>query len=113
LNNRTDLDTTQVSDNSRLFVCCASDKDGSTDIVRNIFSILKNGSLYIGGRITGQQDPSNLPDQIDISNAGILITSDGRLMMDFANIVGSNEKGLTEYIAEAITTNNDALKKIM
>lgn len=113
LNNRTDLDTTQVSDNSRLFVCCASDKDGSADIVRNIFSILKDGSLYIGGRITGQQDPSNLPDQISISNAGILITSDGRLMMDFANIVGSNGRGLTEYIAEAISNNNTALQTMM
>ena len=34
-------------------------------------------------------------------------------MMDFANIVGSNGKGLTEYIAETISNNNEALQTMM
>lgn len=114
LNNKTDLQSSDVSDDSRLFVCCASDRDsGGRATIRNIFSILKDGSLYIGGQINGQQDPTDLPDQISISDAGIYIDRNGQLIMDFNHIIGGDGKDLTEYIAQEIATNNDALRPLM
>ena len=68
-------------------------------IVRNLFSILKDGSLYIGGQIDRQYDPSLLDDQITISGAGIYISNEGALQMDFNNIQGTRGEKLTDYIA--------------
>ena len=67
-----------------MFTCCSSSGGGE---LNNILSILKNGSLYIGGSIRNQYDTSGLADKIEIANAGIYIDNTGRLTMDFGNII--------------------------
>jgi len=85
-----------------LFTCCSSSGGGE---LNNILSILKNGSLYIGGTIRNQYDTSGLADKIEIANAGIYIDNTGRLTMDFGNIIGSTGDSLTEYIGKQIAAN--------
>lgn len=113
LNNKIDLGGNSQDENgksSRLFTCCSSGGEGE---LNNILSILKNGSLYIGGSIDGQYDTSNLEDKIKINNAGILITSDGKLVMNFEFIKGADGGSLTDYIGKQIANSQDGLTALM
>ena len=113
LNNKIDLGGNSQDENgksSRLFTCCSSGGEGE---LNNILSILKNGSLYIGGSIDGQYDTSNLEDKIKINNAGILITSDGKLIMNFEFIKGADGGSLTDYIGKQIANSQDGLTALM
>lgn len=76
----------------RMFVIAAQSKDQITNnkIYRNILSVLKNGSLYMGGEIQGEYgqvlDLNNigyLPDKIRISNPNLILTGDGRIFCDW------------------------------
>lgn len=102
INNTSDL-TKPSGKQSRLFVCCKN--DGSN--VRNIFSILKNGNLYIGGEIKSANavkdfSAMTLPNDISVDGAGIEI--DGNtLRIDFNNIQNKGGMGLGNYIDEQLT----------
>ena len=113
LNNKTDLtaDVKPIEGKaSRLFTCCSSKSDGT---INNLFSILKDGQLHIGGIIDDEQDATNLNDQISISGSGIYIdASDGTLKMDFNRINGSDGTPLTTYIADMISQESSALQTL-
>lgn len=80
LNNRISaaLDRQKVGEYERLFSCVTADytedADSETGIINNIFSILKNGELYIGGKVCGTNDQplsgntslKNLPNEIKV-----------------------------------------------
>ena len=93
----------EISDTDRLFVSCK--KDGNS--LKNIFSILKGGQLYIGGDIVAGFNGkiNELENQISIENAGIYIDAQtGMLTMDFDNIMGNDGSNLTDYIAAKISS---------
>ena len=110
LNNKSDFgeEATTDTETSRLFVCCA----GSQGEVRNIFSVLKDGSLYIGGIINNEDDPTMLSDKISIREAGIFIDKDGNLKMDFTSILSPTGGSLPEYIVEQIQKEGRALQSL-
>ena len=110
LNNKSDFGEEATTDTeiSRLFVCCA----GSQGEVRNIFSVLKDGSLYIGGIINNEDDPTMLSDKISIREAGIFIDKDGNLKMDFASILSPTGGSLPEYIVQQIKEEGRALQSL-
>lgn len=114
LNNKEDVkDDSGTDETRRLFVCC-NDKDTSKGvIVNNIFSILKDGTLYIGGTVDQGVNASSLPDVITISNASITINKVGQLQMDFSNIIGADGESLTKYIAKEIVQESEALKTLV
>lgn len=98
LNNKT-IGNESVDDKERLLVTCK--KYGNE--IKNIFSVLKGGQLYIGGTIKNVDNTSisELPESLDIIGAGIIIdpAQNGLIMMDFNNI--KNQDGslsLTNYI---------------
>lgn len=100
LNNRTDLRASS-SGNSRLFVCCNSSR--TDNIVHNIFSILKDGSLHIGGTISGVSSSTALPDQIAFNGDEALIVQGGRLLMSFDGIVDKNSgQSIVNYITNEL-----------
>lgn len=101
LNNRTDLQSANTSGNSRLFVCCNSNKNDN--IVHNIFSILKDGSLHMGGTIQGATSSATLPDQITFNNDESLVISNGRLFMSFDSIVDrSSGQSIVNYMTNEL-----------
>lgn len=113
LNNKIDLSGNSQDENgksSRLFTCCSSP---GTSELKNILSILKNGTLYIGGKIVDQYDTGNLEDKIKIENAGIMITTDGKLVMNFDNIQGPQGDKLPDYIGKQIASSSEGLVQIM
>lgn len=91
---------------SRLFVCCTQTDNEPT--VKNIFSVLKNGNLYIGGQIQSAENKdasinaTDLPDRISIKNAGIQITGNS-LIINFSNIQDNRGRNLSEYINDAVS----------
>lgn len=100
LNNRTDL-TSQAANNSRIFSCCKS--NGVK--VENIFTILKDGSLHMGGLINNETDATNLSDQLTLSNEYLVITADGRLRLSFDNIINtSSNESIVSYISNSLSS---------
>lgn len=106
--NNTTIGSGVIKDNERLFVAC---KKYNNDI-RNIFSILKGGQLYIGGVIqnTNGVSISELENEIVINGAGIIIDpkNGGELLMNLDNI--KNQDGtmsLMSYIRQMIQNSND------
>ena len=100
LNNRTDLASSSDS-SSRLFVCCNSQKD--KNVVYNIFSILKDGSLHMGGTIKNVTDSTKLPDQIQLNNDEYLIIKDGQLQLSFDSIVDTaTQESIVTYISSQL-----------
>lgn len=76
----------------RMFAIAAQAKDSITGnpVYKNILSVLKNGSLYMGGEIEGEYGQklnlSNigyLPDKVRISNPNLILTGDGRIYCDW------------------------------
>lgn len=102
INNRTDLNSeTEVDSNSRIFSCCKS--NGIT--VENIFTILKDGSLHMGGIINNASDVNNLADQIWLSNESIIIDSSGILKMSFDSIKDINSnKSIITYVQDSLSS---------
>ena len=102
INNKEALDT-QISGDQRLF-CCAKDANNES---KNIFSIKKDGSLYMGGVLYDVnsdviQRSSNIPDEIQVKDADIWI-SNGVMHIDFHKIVDKNGMPLDESIADAVS----------
>lgn len=76
----------------RLFSCIinTTNDEDTTNKKQNIFSIVKNGTLYIGGTVMGENktDLSNtsmseIPDKIEIEDPQIKMTSAGEVYMSF------------------------------
>ena len=98
INNASDLlneQTTAEAEQTgikRLFVSCISQKE--TQSVYNIFSLLKDGSLHMGGTITNAQEASKLGDTIEFGNHDeYLVIKDGKLHMAFDKIMDMDENG--------------------
>lgn len=117
INNKIALED-QVSGDERLF-CCAKDTDGKA---KNIFSIKKDGSLYMGGDIYDKSGSSllthssKITDEIQIKNADIWIER-GVMYLDFHNIRDKNGIPLDEAISTAVASiklvrHNHEIKKI-
>lgn len=110
--------TLNSSIDHRLF-CCATNKQINDDITNlNIFTILKNGKLFIGGEIVDNNDNSikdltNMPSEITVKNAGIEITSEGKLFINFNKLATKNDDGeemsLVDYVAGEIQKNGSVL----
>ena len=96
------------SAHERLF-CCAVNND--TDPVQNIFTIKKNGSLYMGGKIKDINNnelinSANIPDSvmIDRKDADIAI-EDGIMYINFNRIKDpETTKTLVQAIADAVSS---------
>lgn len=110
--------TLNSSIDHRLF-CCATNKQINDDTTNlNIFTILKNGKLFIGGEIVDNNDNSiedltNMPSEITVKNAGIEITSEGKLFINFNKLATKNDDGeemsLVDYVAGEIQKNGSVL----
>lgn len=99
INNRQDL-TAEAQPNSRLFVCCK----GIEDNVSNIFSILKDGSLHMGGIIKDQDSATQLTDVIEIEDEYLVIDADGKFKMSFDDIVDiKTEQSIADYVANQLS----------
>lgn len=90
------------STSSRMLVCAK----GQNGHVNNILTILKGGQLYIGGIIqstTGANlnNISDLPSQVKVVGAGIRVEGDGKLHIDFNNIVNDSQS-ISNYIDESV-----------
>lgn len=88
----------------RVFTICLSGEDTDTQlpVIKNIFSVLKNGCAYFGGNIKNANksnlDLNNLdylPDEIAIEEPSMVITNDGNIVADwemFYDFVKTNGK---------------------
>lgn len=91
-----------TSKGSNRLLCCAVNYNND---IFNIFSILKEGHLYMGGSIdTDEKDVSKLPDSIKISSPLIEINSHtGNLLMSFGNIIDVDTgMNLRDYVTDEI-----------
>ena len=96
----------------RLFVCCT--QRDSENTASNLFSVLKDGTAYFGGKIHDKPNESNnsesyttdLGDIIKIVDPGIKLSTDGSLFIAFKHIHNTENEGqdLPSYIGEAIET---------
>ena len=92
----------------RMFVCCG--QNGNE--VKNLFSVLKDGTAYFGGTILDKQyQPTNrsaaateLQDKIYIDAPGIKIDKDGNMFIAFGRIMDADNPGtsLPQYIGDVI-----------
>lgn len=105
INNKESVDSgaaTPLGYEKRLFA--AVRKNGSQ--FDNILTVLKNGTLAIGGTIRdeliGNSDLSMLGDAVKINNPGIIMTSEGQIQMDFKNFTDLNGKDLISVITDQI-----------
>ena len=105
INNKTAFGNGQIIEDKkrRLFCITRVDKqENNASKISNIFTVLKDGSLYIGGNIPG--DPgslSNLPDIINnVNDYKIKLTTEGRLEINFDEVIdtGNNNISLKNYI---------------
>ena len=93
--------------NKRIFCCSGLGEDNSNK--NNIFTILKNGNLFIGGQIlypdgssTANMKMSKMPDVVRIDNPKIKMTNDGTVYMDFNNFKDMNNNSIIETITNAV-----------
>lgn len=109
INNKKAWDKTQKDSISkeRLFCIARTLKDSESDeiFVSNIFTVLRNGDLYMGGRIKSNDENLTsvyeLPAEIDISNYDIAIEK-GQMKIDFTNIVNQDEEDLFSFIVNTV-----------
>lgn len=93
----------------RAFVCCSQGNDS----VKNLFSVLKDGTAYFGGTITSGSttnlDVLNLPDKIDV-NAPMYINDLG-MHIRFGSILDPDYGSLDGYISHAIDESSSELRR--
>lgn len=82
------------------------EEESESLFVSNIFTILRNGNLYMGGKIktTSEEDLQsiyNLPAEIGIHEYDIAI-EDGQMKIDFTNIVNPEGQDLFSFITKEI-----------
>ena len=105
--------TGDMSNPERLFVCCAQ----AGDDVNNLFAVLKDGTAYFGGKITGESFATELSDRIKIDDAGIKITANGELIINFNGVKSPSPDNpnemitLVDYIAKTLDDANSPIKQ--
>lgn len=105
LNNKKALES-EADEKRRILSCVTTSSNSSSKIFNNIFTIMKDGSLYIGGTIndTSANSLSNLSDTITVDNAPISMNTYGQLILDFENLRNSDDTSLIQYVTDAIKT---------
>lgn len=126
LNNRINLDkensVNEGKKNNLRLLCCGINVKGDKETqVNNIFTIKKDGTLYIGGKILNPDDSStsgsnqdktnnktlsidNLPDEIIIGDPEIEIDAEsGTFRINFGNLVDTKSNlDLKQYVSDEI-----------
>jgi len=100
----------------RIFSCAGVAQEEANN-KNNIFSILRNGNLFIGGSIsypdgasTGNIAISKIPDVIKVNKPKIVMKNDGRVYMAFDTFYNIDENGnlteenLSQTIASAVNS---------
>lgn len=100
----------ETSGDERIFSCVINNDNSP---VHNIFTIKKNGSLYMGGEVksidgTPLNDSTNIPDQVVIDAVGErgadIAIENGVMYINFNNIYDPDTKQtLVQAIAKAVT----------
>lgn len=127
INNKISLDSTdeEVANwveyyndmtDKRIFSCAGVAQE-ETNNKNNIFSILRNGNLFIGGSIsypdgasTGNIAINKIPDVIKVNKPKIVMKNDGRVYMAFDTFYNIDENGnlteenLSQTIASAVNS---------
>ena len=83
-------------------IALRGDEGGSTEY-NNIFSVLKNGNLYIGGKIkAGTGEALNvpgfayIPDEVKITEPSLIMSNDGNMWVSwekFFNLTSDGQLG--------------------
>ena len=102
INNKKSWGDAQLNNDQRLFCCARTDNDKT----QNLFTIKKNGSLYMGGfieNIDGTSPSSeNVGDEIQVKDADIFIEQ-GVMWIDFTKMKDpATEMDLVSAIASAV-----------
>ena len=119
MNNSKPVTNTQED---RIFSCAKWRNNPNTNEshVENLFTILKGGSLYIGGSIweytsddgNTYRDPLNLDNlghRVYVTNPGISITN-GQLHLAFSSVIDTTTtQNLTDFIQNAVSQGTSGL----
>lgn len=99
--NNTNVTTETRNANERLLSSLYFTPSGA---VNNIFTILKNGDLYIGGQIVNSITSEKIPEELEISSAPLYYDGqNASLNMNFNTIKNDNGVGLEDYIVQVIS----------
>ena len=99
--NNTNVTTGERNANERLLSSLYLTPSGA---VNNIFTILKNGDLYIGGQIVNSITSEKIPEELEISSAPLYYDGqNASLNMNFNTIKNDNGVGLEDYIVQVIS----------
>lgn len=92
-----------VSGAERLFMIALRGDEGGSTEYNNIFSVLKNGNLYIGGKIkAGTGEALNvpgfayIPDEVKITEPSLIMSNDGNMWVSwekFFNLTSDGQLG--------------------
>lgn len=99
----------KIIEQERLFCIAKNDKkeEEKSEYVSNIFTVLRNGNLYMGGELQSQKTSlsttENLPAEINVENYDIAI-EDGQMKIDFTNIVNKEGEDLFEFIVNQVNS---------
>lgn len=104
INNKIAWEPDEQSGNQRLFCCARDDTEGAS----NLFTIKKDGSLYMGGRIYDMNhtpvSSKEISDEVQVDNADIYIKN-GIMYVDFHKIIDPNTgRPLDVAIADAVAS---------
>lgn len=90
---------------TRLLTCVKSVDGGN---LNNIFSILSDGSLYIGGEIKTKESSKKTLDGLDnyvqINSSGIVLTSEGDILLNGLSLTDEMNRKINEVAAAALNT---------
>ena len=82
----------------------------SNEAANNIFTILKNGDLYIGGQIVNSIKSGEIPEELEISSAPLYYDGqNASLNMNFNTIKNDQGVGLEDYIIQVINEMKDTI----
>lgn len=106
LNNKEAINSTTEKATRRILSCVTTSSNTSSKAFNNIFTITKDGSLYIGGTINDSSANSlnELSDNVIVNNAPISMNTYGQLILDFENLKNSDNTSLIQYVTDAIKT---------
>lgn len=98
INNKTEFSNNSQSNLERRLLCISKIQDNK---INNILTVLKNGSLYIGGTVSPKPDAlENLSDSIKIEGPQIELNVDGTVKMNFSRFLNMDNTPMDEYIRQ-------------
>lgn len=107
INNKISWDETRETKDQRLFSCCVND---SNNII-NLFTIKKDGTLYMGGDIKDIKGGTidsllAMPDEIQIENSFLKISAaDEKMYISFDNIYDpTGQYTLKDYVTDEVSS---------